>query len=572
MERPTHRLLFWFMAALLLGACVAPRSDGAVSQTGQESPRSTGPKRIVSAIRGAPVSLVQQKTQRGGSVRGLDGIEELTTAGLSYVKADGTRAAQLAEAVPTIDNGLWKVLADGRMETTWKIKPNARWQDGAPLTADDFVFTASVERDKDVEIPPYPEYDLIDAVIAPDPSTVVVTWNRSYIDADGMFSYRSAGLPIPKHLMEKAFTEDKSGFVGLPYWNEEFIGAGAFKIREWVRDSHTILHANDDYIFGRPKIDEIEVRFIFDNNALTAYILAGGDLTLGKTISLDIALQVRDKWTEGRLLVLAQNWTPLNPQFTNPDPPVVADVRFRRALLNALDRQLLADYVFSGYGSIAHSYVAPETPLYSIVEPYIVKYDFDVRRAAQLLDELGYAKRADGFYYDNAGKKLTVNLQASAQNDIHPKTVPAVADMWRRFGVAVDEELVSPQASQDREARAGYPAFEMTERRNSLSVTEMYRMHSSQIPAPENRFRAGGVSRYKNAEYDGWIERYITTIPMNERMRILGGLVHHQTENLSHMPIFHGADPTLVSNRLQNISPRGDNFTQAWNIQDWELK
>ena len=561
-----------FVMAALLAACAAPRSDSGSAQSGQDALRSTAPKRIVSAIRGAPVSLVQQKTQRGGSVRGLDGIEELAHAGLTYVKADGTRAAQLADAVPTIDSGLWKVFPDGRMETTWRIKPNARWHDGTPLTAEDFIFTAAVERDKAIEIPPYPEYDLVDAITAPDPSTLVVTWNRPYIDADGLFSYRAAGLPVPRHLMEKAYNDDKSGFLSLPYWNEEFVGAGAFRVREWVRDSHTVLVANDAYIFGRPKIDEIEVRFIFDNNALTAYILAGGDLTLGKTISLDIALQVRDKWTNGRMLVLAQNWTPLNPQFTNPDPPVVADVRFRRALLEALDRQQLADFVFSGYGMVAHSYAPPDMPFYSVVEPYIVKYEYDPRQGAQLMEELGYSKRPDGFYYDGAGKKLTVNLQASAQNDIHPKTVPAVADMWRRFGVAVDEELVSPQASADREARAGYPAFEMTERRNSLSVTEMYRMHSSQIPGPENRFRAGGVSRYKNAEYDAWIERYITTIPMTERMQVLGGLVHHQTENLSHMPIFHGADPTLVSNRLQNITARGDNFTQAWNIQDWELK
>jgi peptide/nickel transport system substrate-binding protein len=272
------------------------------------------------------------------------------------------------------------------------------------------------------------------------------------------------------------------------------------------------------------------------------------------------------------MLVLPQNWTPLAPQFTYPDPPIVADVRFRRALLHALDRQQLADFVFYGMGSIAHSYVGPETPLYNLVEPHVVKYAHDTQRTAQIMEELGYTKRGDGFYYDGAGQKLTVALSASAQNDIHLKTVPAVADMWQRVGVAVTQELVPPQASADREARARYSGFEMTERRNSLSVSEMYRQHSSQIPGPENRFRANGVTRYSNPEYDAWIERYLTTVPMVERMQVLGGLVRHQTENLSHMPIFHGADPTLVSNRLQNVTARGDNFTQAWNIQDWELK
>lgn len=572
MRRSTYCSLAVLSAVVLLAACGPGQPAATPGATGQESAKAAAPKRIVSVIRGSPVSLAQQRTQRGGSVRGLDGIEELVHAGLSFTKADGTRAPQLAEAVPTIDNGLWKVFTDGRMETTWKIKPNLLWHDGSPFTADDIVFTATVERDKDLEMPPYPEYELIDSVTAVDGSTLVLTWNRPYIDADSMFSYRAAGLPIPKHLMEKAFNEDKSEFLNLPFWNEEVVGLGAFKVREWVRDSHTVLRAHDNYVFGRPKIDEIEVRFIFDNNALTTYMLAGGDLTLGKTISLDLALQVRDGWTAGRMLVLPQNWTPIAPQFTNPDPPIIADVRFRRALLHALDRQQLADFVFSGLGSIAHSYVGPETPLYNLVEPHVVKYEFDTRRAAQLMEELGYTKRSDGLYYDGAGQRLSIHLSASAQNDIHPKTVPAVADMWQRFGVAVTQELHPPQASADREARARFPGFEMTERRNSLAVSEIYRQHSSQIPGPENRFRGNGVTRYKNAEYDAWIERYLTTVPMVERMQVLGGLIRHQTENLSQMPIFHGADPTLVSNRLQNVTARGDNFTQAWNIQDWDLK
>jgi peptide/nickel transport system substrate-binding protein len=567
-----RRLLGLLAIVLTVAACAPAPGGGGTAPNAQDGQRPAAVKRITAAIRGGPASMVQQKIQRGSSVRGLDGIEELVHAGLTYIKGDGTRAAQLAEAVPTVENGLWKIFPDGRMETTWKIKSGARWHDGAPITADDFVFTAIIEQDKETEIPAYPEYEMIEAITAVDPSTLVVTWKRTYIEADGIFSYRAAGLPVPKHLMERVYLEDKSSFSGHPYWTDDWVGAGAFRIREWVRDSHTVLRASDSYIFGRPKIDEIEVRFIPDNNALTANILAGGDLTLGKTISLDIALQVRDGWRDGRMLILPQNWTPINPQFTNPTPAIVADLRFRRALLHALDRQQLADFVFSGHGSVAHSYVDPSMPHYNVVDPLVVKYDYDLRRTAQIMEEIGYGKRGDGFYYDAAGQRLQFLLQAPIQNDIHPKTVPAVADMWQRAGFTVDQTLTPIQMTQDREARAQYPAFEIIERRNSLAVSEVYRFHSSMTPMPENRYTAGGVSRYRSAELDAWIERYLTTIPMVERMQAMGGMVQHQTENLSQLPLFHGADPTLVSNRLQNVTARGDNFTQAWNVQDWELR
>src|SRR5438270_12111190 len=114
-----------------------------------------------------------------------------------------------------------------------------------------------------------------------------------------MFSYRVAGLPLPKHLLEKAFNEDKATFQGLPYWNEEVVGAGAFKIAEWVADSQAVLRASDSYVLGRPKIDEIEIKFIPDPTTMMANVLACVELSLGKTISLDQAILLRDQWKDG---------------------------------------------------------------------------------------------------------------------------------------------------------------------------------------------------------------------------------------------------------------------------------
>ncbi len=540
---------------------------------GRAKPLLFKPKRITAAIRAAPASLVLLKTQRGGALRGLDAIEQLTHAGLSYIKADGTRAAQLAEAVPSLENGLWKLLPDGRMETTWRIKPAASWQDGTPLTTDDLLFASVVEQDRELEIQAYAEYGLIESIEAPDAHTITVVWKRPYIDADALFSYNTAGMALPRNLLGRAYAEDKANFLALPYWTDEFLGAGAFRLVEWASDSHTTLRAFDQYIFGRPKIDEIEVKFIPDNNAILANVLAGVDMTLGKTISLDIALQAQEQWKEGRVEVLPQNWTPLNPQFINPDPPILLDFRFRKALLLAIDRQQLADFIFSGHGKIAHSYVGPDVPLYNLVEPSIVKYEYDPRQAAQILQQLGYTKRPDGFLYDAAGAKLSVEIRIPLQNDIHAKTAAPVADYWQQLGVAVGQVPEPIQRALDREWRTQHPGFEIVERRNSLLVGEIWRFHSSQVPLPENGFKATGYeSRYRNSELDTALERYVTTIPMTERMEALGSVVHHLTDNLVQLPLFHGADPTLISNRLVNITARGDAFTQAWNVQEWDIK
>src|SRR5258707_14685585 len=102
------------------------------------------------------------------TVPGAGAIEQLANAGLGDVDGDGKLRPQLAEAIPSTENGLWKLLPDGKMETTWKIKPNAKWQDSAPVTAADFVFTTGIDQDPDLPILRNAGYQSVEAVLAPD--------------------------------------------------------------------------------------------------------------------------------------------------------------------------------------------------------------------------------------------------------------------------------------------------------------------------------------------------------------------------------------------------------------------
>src|SRR5205823_13446908 len=112
---------------------------------------------------------------------------------------------------------------------------------------------------------------------------------------------------------------------------------------------------------GRPKIDEIEVRFIMDATAIVANVLAGAvDVTLGRGVSLEQAIQARDQWTgQGRIEVSLMSWTALFPQFLDPNPPLVANAVFRRALLHALDRQELSDTLQGGFSPFADTMFSP---------------------------------------------------------------------------------------------------------------------------------------------------------------------------------------------------------------------
>src|SRR5438876_396802 len=120
----------------------------------------------------------------------------------------------------------------------------AQSHDGTPFTSADMLFTAEVVQDREVGVFRNRAYDAIDSVTAPDPSTVTIKWKRPYIAADTMFS-PNLGMPMPKHLLEKAYATDKAGMSDLLFWSDEFVGTGPFKLQSWERGTHMILVAND---------------------------------------------------------------------------------------------------------------------------------------------------------------------------------------------------------------------------------------------------------------------------------------------------------------------------------------
>lgn len=130
--------LSWVTGALLLLGCsqVGPvPSPGAVPD--EAKPPVT--KHIsVGDIRG--IDLLFNEIVAPGQ-RGSNLITELVHTALTALDNKGVLQPRLAEAVPSLENGLWKVFPDGRMETTWKLKPGLRWHDGTPFTSDDLLFT-----------------------------------------------------------------------------------------------------------------------------------------------------------------------------------------------------------------------------------------------------------------------------------------------------------------------------------------------------------------------------------------------------------------------------------------------
>jgi len=173
----------------------------------------------------------------------------------------------LVSEMPSIDNG---GITEGGRVLTFKLRDDLVWSDGTPLTADDFVFTYEMVINPANTVAQVSPYDLVKSIEAPDPQTVVVTFEEPYAAWIGTF-WR--GL-LPKHILQPVF--DADGTIDNAGWNRNpTVGCGPFNFSEWESGSFARFVANDNFWLGKAKIGEIFVRFVPDDASQIAALKAG---------------------------------------------------------------------------------------------------------------------------------------------------------------------------------------------------------------------------------------------------------------------------------------------------------
>lgn len=569
MKRLSRLLAVGMAAFVAVTACAQPPTPGGGSG-GSDSRAATGPKRLTGAIRGNPHTVYQKLNPRS-NIPGIDALQAIVHTGLTVSDADNEsiRLPRIAEAAPTVENGLWKLLPGGGMELTWTIRQGAVWSDGTPITASDLVFTAMVWRDKRLPIFGHVAFDSVGSIEAVNQRTVVTHWTKPYITANQLFGSGMA-LPLAKHLLEEAYLNltDQEQFIANPYWSTEWVGAGPYKIKLWEPGSHMTFEANNRYIEGRPKIDEVTVKFIPDPNTLGANILAGEvDMPWGGRIDYEWAVTVAEQWRAGKLHTQLSSMLQIYPQHINPTPAIVLNLDFKRAMVHALDRQSAGDLLNAPNTPVGHTFVAPNEPEYPFIESAIVKYEYDTRKSLQMLEALGYARGPEGMLRDRSGQKLEFQIRTSLGDVTQEKAMYAMADDWQRLGVEVERHLVVPQRASDAEYRATYPAFDLKRQAGTMSYATSF--HTRGIALPQNSYLvSGNNSRYGRPEMDAAIDRYFTTIPWDQRMEHGRQIVNMLSSDVGWIGLWHLVAPILVPDRITDN--RGLN--QLAFIHEWDVR
>jgi len=294
---------------------------------------------------------------------------QLAFDSLILQKPDGSFEPRLATS--------WEISDDG-LTFTFTLREGVTFHNGEPFEADDVVYT--FERAKENGIP----YALarvggIDTIVALDENTVEMT--LAAFDA-GFFNNLGNTYPVSTAILnrEAGATSDPAVFM---------VGTGPFKMVSYAPERELTFEKNEEYWdTGRPKVDELVIRYMPEQQAQLAALQAGEVHVMFPEPETALVLAGDSNVTVQE--IVSAGVIRLN---VNSAKPPLDNVNVRRALALAIDRQEIVDGALLGKGAPS-SYI-PEAYAWSVAPadtPYMTR---DVERAKQLLADEGFPNGFD---------------------------------------------------------------------------------------------------------------------------------------------------------------------------------
>ena len=427
-----------------LGSAVAwPALGGLTTAAYAQTPVKGGTVRIFLS---EPTGLVSAISSAGPIAQ----ISPKLFEGLVVYDADMKMQPRMAKSVV--------MSADGKTLTI-VLREGLKWHDGKPITSADVAFSATKVWSK-FHSRGRSTYAALTGVDTPDGLTAVFNFSTpSAFVMNALFA--SEAQVVPKHIY------DGTDILKNPT-NTAPIGSGPFKFVEWKQGEYILLEKNPHYwAKDEPLADQIVVLLVPDSSARAiAFEAQEVDAAGGIPVSLAEArrleklpyIDIPDKGYQayGNNCFME----------VNVRRPALSDVRVRRAILHALDRDFMLKNVFFNFGNVATGPVPSGISAFYTTD--VPAYPFDMEKSKALLDEAGLVAKGRGIRLTLTLDPPTLWLALSHRRRLyqasswrrgdrgqHPRGRRRdllQADLWRQRLRSDDQRRLGAHRSDDRGA------------------------------------------------------------------------------------------------------------------------
>jgi peptide/nickel transport system substrate-binding protein len=373
-------------------------------------------------------------------------------------------------------------------------------------------------------------FELVESVEAPDPTTVIVRLTK----ADVTFMVNVATTMIYPAVYHAQVGEE--AFTAAP------IGTGPFYLADpgdFTPAQRVTLTAFEEYFRGRANFDTFQLDVVPEAaGRMTALESGAADNSIWTLNAEDsITIEESGDFKTFKTLNNAVNHFPLNNKH-----PFLSDMNVRKALMHATDRQVLLDEVYQGLGVLATSHLSPNVEKF--YNPNVTTYDFNPDTAKQMLTDSGWVEAGD--VREKDGVKAQFTLQV-IQGDSQRRPIAEINQQFYK-DVGVQMDLVEAQVA---DILAALPKGEM----DAALFNWVYGGNSGE-PDARDTLKTGqpnNFSSYSNAEVDELLDLGITQLNEEERIATYNRIQEIVAEEVPFLFFLHPQGYAFYRNNISGL-------------------
>ena len=502
---------------------------------------------------------------------------------LARYNETGEMVPFLAVEVPTVANG---GVSEDLTTITWKIKEGLKWSDGTPVTSADVKFTAEYCMHPEGGCAQGAFFDGVENVEAVDDLTVKVTFNQPKPNPYGPF----VGGQSP--IIQAAQFADCLGAKAPECTEANYnpIGTGPFTVADFKPNDVIQFEANENYREeGKPAFAKVTLKGGGDANSAGRAVLETGEFDYAW--NLQLAPDVIAKMEAAGYGKAINGFGPLleriEMNLTNPSPdlppetrstvaephPILSDVKVRKALSMAIDRELLTEVGYGKAGAPTCNLV-PAPAIYASDNTDCLVQDLEGAKA--LLEEAGWTDSNGDGVREKDGMKLSLLYQTST-NAVRQDFQALIKDWWEQIGVETELRNLdgsvffggdpgSPDTFQKFYADVEMYAntFNGTDPQQYLAA---YRCGGE--PKPSSQWQGENINRFCDPAYDEMIDELARTGDLDARSALAKKMNDMLTKDTyTIVPLVNRARVSAHANSLGGVVLNVWD-SELWNVGDW---
>ncbi|MFQ5656866.1 MAG: ABC transporter substrate-binding protein [Candidatus Methylomirabilales bacterium] len=493
----TRRLLQLVIAFLILGVGACSKQESRSSEV------------VTAAVETNPVSLDPRVATDALSLH----VIELLFNGLVRADANFRIVPDLAERWEQPDERTY----------VFHLRRGVQFHHGRELTAEDIRFT----------------FESLKTVGSAHAGVLEEIREIQVLDRHRVaFHLKHPFAPILYHLTIGIVPSDVASQEGF---GQDPVGTGPFRFKGWVQNEWVDVEPFPDHFGGEPQVGRLRFRIIPESTIRFLELKKGTiDLLLASLPPEIFPLVVALPGVEVAK-VPSSNYTYLG---FNLEDPILTDLRVRRAIAHAIDREGMITYLLRGQATVATGLLSPQHWAY---ESHVETFPYDPEKAKRLLDEAGYPMKG--------GARFTLTFKATT-NEISRTVAEAIQYQLSQVGIALEIRSYEFGTFYKDIKSGNFQLYVLT----WVGITNPdfyhYIFHSDFRPP-----RGANRGRYQNAEVDRLLVAVRRTSNLDERKAIYSRVQQILAQELPYISLWHEIRWTAYKSRVRGFSPMpGGNF------------